>query len=181
MRWSKLVLPGVAERHFYAGGQNTNSPYDILAVKSNWDHQNTHKNIAHILIHVFQQRATKLRTGVYCFMRDVTDSTAPFFFKIPYPPEKKKTLVPCSIQSVCHKRWGQEGFPRCAVSQVLHLCQTPVPRFPAKRFSSTQSMKKILGSTLWLFNIAMENGKYIGDENPDLPSKHCDFPKQPVK
>ena len=128
MRWSKLVLPGVAERHFYAGGQNTNSPYDILAVKSNWDHQNTHKNIAHILIHVFQQRATKLRTGVYCFMRDVTDSTAPFFFKIPYPPEKKKNIGSLLNPICLPQEMGPGGLPQvCCFSGVASMSNTCTP------------------------------------------------------
>ena len=110
-------------------------------------------------------------------MRDVTDSTAPFFFKIPYPRGKQKHIGSL-LNTICSERQFSTSATRDGARRASPgvLCQTPVPRFPAKRFSSTQSMKKILGFTLWLFNIAMENGKYIGDENPDLPSKNCDFP-----
>ena len=35
--------------------------------------------------------------------------------------------------------------------------------------------------TLWLFNIAMENGPFIDDKHDDLPNRNGDFPVRYVK
>ena len=56
-----------------------------------------------------------------------------------------------------------------------HTQPIPSPEYSTPLFYGPKYLQ-IITNTLWLFNIAMENGPFIDA----LPIKHCDFPWQTV-